>query len=738
MDRSPSAVKKLFEESLQADRTTLPETYRSWFSAPWKRIYTLNVDDVDEVAQTRFNVPAMASTSALSDTYQDDPNRLLSVHLNGRVKDFPRVTFGSSEYGERTAAADLWYQRFTAEFQTSPFIFVGTRLAEPTLWHYVALRGLRRRNDIELRPVSYLVTPYLPAARKGVLESLNVVHIKLGVEEFADEVLTRLQPEQEQGRRILKSRRMPLSQRPILQPLSSLRRQPGPDPAEYLLGREPAWADITSGFAVQRQFETRLVEYVMHQGSGVLVITGTAGSGKSTTLMRLALNLDAAGRSVGVLDLGTEYALSAIRKEVVASKYDVIVLDDVHAIGESAGGLLTSLASDRKDLLFLCAVRSTRRRWMRSAPLEKPVPWGEWTVPLLGDEDIDRLLDSLDRANRLGKLLGLSRKEQVTRFRRVAGRQLLVAMVEATSGERFEEKIARECTELDPAEGLVYGLIALATSLGEHLNRNDVLLSTKEPNLETLGRIETLTKQGLITETAQGELRSRHRYIAEQSIAFYRRQNQLVQIVTSLLFTMAADNVPGTPIRNKQRRLLIRLMNHDYLYGIVSDIAKVRNVYGSVEEILRKDFHFWLQRGSAELAHGEITLAENFLDQARQLAPDAYIVQTAWAHMNLVQALKDVNATSAKPRAENAIRELEDVVNRHPVGTPNTYHVLGTWGMEWAKKAPLAPADKTNLLKRLLDTVEKGSIGDPQNVLLESLEKDLRREWLMTATSPAT
>jgi hypothetical protein len=146
-----------------------------WFSAPWSRIYTINIDDLDEAVQINAPLPVdITSISALAEDHLSSEAPLLSVHLNGRTADFPNVTFSSEQYGRRTAAAstDVWMSKFVADFETAPFLFVGTQLEEPTFWHHLAVRGFRRSGARELRPKAYLVTPRLPLARAAVLKQL--------------------------------------------------------------------------------------------------------------------------------------------------------------------------------------------------------------------------------------------------------------------------------------------------------------------------------------------------------------------------------------------------------------------------------------------------------------------------------------------------------------------------------------------------------------------------------------
>ena len=195
---------ELLRRRLRVDERTLPEVYRTWYSMPWFRSYTLNVDDLDDAVQRRFDLPVgIRSVSALGDELPARTHELLSVHLNGSVAGFPRITFSHQQYGQRTALPDPWYQHLAVDLARHPVLFVGTQLAEPPLWQQVALRAAG--DTIADRPRSYIVTPHLPLARQRILADLNVEWVAMPHEQFAEEVLQRLEDAAAAGFRALEA-----------------------------------------------------------------------------------------------------------------------------------------------------------------------------------------------------------------------------------------------------------------------------------------------------------------------------------------------------------------------------------------------------------------------------------------------------------------------------------------------------------------------------------------------------
>jgi hypothetical protein len=89
------------------------------------------------------------------------PTSLEIMHLNGSLDEAPDgVTFSLAQYAQRLAGQDSIYRRLAAELVSSPFVFIGSPLDEPTLWQSIESRRWKGgRGQQELRPRSYLVSP---------------------------------------------------------------------------------------------------------------------------------------------------------------------------------------------------------------------------------------------------------------------------------------------------------------------------------------------------------------------------------------------------------------------------------------------------------------------------------------------------------------------------------------------------------------------------------------------------
>jgi hypothetical protein len=161
----------------------------AWLSLPWRRIYTLNVDDLEVAVQRTVGFPRALTTSRAGGArrVRNGPERdvLEVVHLNGIAADgADALTFSTLQYAARLCGRDRAYAALVHDLMRWPFVFVGTSLDEVVLWQHLELqrRGDHRRASPRR---SYLIAPSLSRARQLLLEHLGVVWVEATAERVA-------------------------------------------------------------------------------------------------------------------------------------------------------------------------------------------------------------------------------------------------------------------------------------------------------------------------------------------------------------------------------------------------------------------------------------------------------------------------------------------------------------------------------------------------------------------------
>lgn len=741
---------EFLQRELSVDSVSLPSWYEVAFTQPWYRVYTLNVDDLELAVQRRFALPRrIAAISARADVPQREAHGLLTsdlevVHLNGTLDDLPdRVTFSLTQYAERLASHDPWYSRVTTDLVSHPFVFVGTRLDEPPLWQHVQLRSSRGARGLqELRPRSYLVTPHLDRARRGLLEGFNVHWVEASAAEFFEVVRTELAASAAAGLAHVDS---VAGERGVgrqeLAEVAALAASPAQQ-SDFLLGQEPIWADLQSGRAARREVDDEIHrmadELLSSPTGGLLLLSGTAGSGKSTSLMREALRLTAEGRRVAWIDRESDITIRSIRDRLRAEDPPgVLAVDDGETFGAELAPLVRDLVTSDRGPLVIAAVRSGRVDAVLNPARLANIQQREISMPGLENSDIDAILDILEQENRLGVLRGLPRHEQQRIFREEAGRQLLVAMIQATSGRPFEEKVIDEFFELEPPQKIAYALVVVASALGYSLAPDEVLLASGDRTNTTLNALNRLrTRRVLVSATGdERRIRARHRVVATILLEELRTRGQLVDVMRGLALVAATKVSRNLSRSARPWRFLKRIISHDFLMRVIG-VGAARDLYGSIEQILDWDYHFWLQRGSLEVQVGNVDIAENFLGQARALDGGDPYVETAWAYLLFKQALANPRGIQASDVASSARAVLEQLIRERGHIDSYPFHVLGSQGLAWARRGILNPAEREPYLRSLVAVLEEGVAKHPRVAELSTLLVDVRREYLSLAVGP--
>lgn len=732
---------------LSVEGGSIPDWYQIYFSMPWIRSYTLNIDDLAEAASRHFDLPrrcfsVSAAKRRTTDSDAARTNQLEIVHLHGRLEDLPDdVTFSVTQYADRLANSDPWYLRLVTELMNRCFVFVGTSLDEPPLWQHLVMREARGGRGIsEHRHRSYLVTPTLPLARQALLEKYNIVWLPYTAEEFSRKILEPMHDVIPAGQQAIQAQipTAKLQHGGTLSLVSDLACLPM-EKTEYLMGQTPRWSDIQSGRAAVRQCDASITKVVNCEIQKTkvkqpILITGTAGSGKSTALMRICMELASMGTRIGWFDRTIDYSPRTILRSMEAPDGPtVLAMDDADVFGTELSSLLRDLVLSDRHPLVLLEIRSGRVDRVLNDHILKGIKPVVITMPLLEDVDIGAIIDVLEGNNRLGTLRGKKRTEQEAAFRENAGRELIVAMYKATTGLEFKEKMVEEMMELEGTQRFIYSLVALASSYRFPITKDEIIIAIGDRSNTALNEIDKLISLHLLVIERDGEsLGTRHRIIAKTLVDALKTQGGLYDLIFGLLLAAATKTVDNLRMGSRPHRMLRTFMNHDFLYEVL-ELDQCRNIYDECEQLLTDNFHYWLHRGSLEVEHGDLSLAENFLSQARGIAPADVFVLNEWAYLLFKKAIKVPGSLEAPELVEEATKLLSGLIattdkNVYP------YHVLGSQGLAWARRGIADPDDRASYLRELHTQLEKACVKYSGNKELQQLTSDLQREYLLLAS----
>ena len=453
--------------------------------------------------------------------------------------------------------------------------------------------------------------------------------------------------------------------------------------------------------------------------------------------MRLALALTAEGHDCGWTSADFDVSPRDLREAASLGELPgVLFVDDAGRYGGEAGPLSRDLSRASRRPLLILGVRSGRVERLADRLRLLGVEHEELVIPRLSDTDIRALLRVLSSANRLGVLRGqpLTRQMEEFRARERANRDLLVAMLEATSGRRFEERIEEELDELDGTQRYIYAMVAVSTEYGLSLGRDQILLGVADPSNESLQAVQDLIRRLLLLEFPDGNLRLRHRVIAERVVRYLIRSGSLYDPLLSLATALATGLGPHKSRQSKAYRTMRRLMNHDWLRRALGG-QPAMTFLAELEPFMEWDHHYWLQRGSLELERGDRSLAENFLNQAAGIDPNDLLVQTELAYLRLKIAVAESNLIHAREMLDSGLSALESVMASRNHYDPHQYDIYGRQVLRWCDRGDVTDEDAEELLVQAVSVIQKGQKKHPGDERLRELFVDLQNRRLGHADS---
>lgn len=748
--RSRKKLEELLKLHLGVDALSVPNWLSRYFTLPWKKIYTLNVDDLDIAVGGSVDLPR--GLDVVSATSRDPEARgreakgfLEVIHLNGIVgQDLEQLTFSESQYARRLGGQEPRYLACAADLLSRPIIFVGTTLQESLLWQHIEARKSELVSSRPIRPTSILVTQGLSSSRQAMLEELRIDWVDASAEAFSEDILSTLSQEAARGFTHQKITKELAGEGGVPTLVSVLAETRASIDTNYLLGADPEWSDILSGRAARRNSDEHVLAAVRDLLSGTsaaaLVLSGTAGSGKSTALMQVAWSLVGEGHSVYWLDGESDFSISAIRRRLTAENTGfILAVDNADSLDRASISSLASFVSNQESALLLIAAGSTKVDLVLERLNTNSVPSvREFPIPALSDDDIDGLIGVLDEGNKLGILKGMSSTERRKTFQREAGRQLLVAMIQATSGKAFSDKIDEELLELEERQKYCYALVCLASRLGHFLYRDELLMAcgggTPDADLDAL---ERLASRHLVRcAPPHFRYKPRHSLVADQVFKCLEIRGELADLLEGLAFSISTKVSLATDHGSRLWRLNRKLTNHTFLFRTLG-LPGARRLFRALDQVANWNHHHWLQCGSLEVEEGDLSQAQNYIDQARSLAPNDSYVAVEHGYLLLRRARETSSLEQAMPLLVEGVEILDELCREGGTDNPYPFHVLGSQVLRFIQDRGLRSETGRDLLERVQTTIERGLHAHPSDQMLDRLDHSLRRERLLMVVGKA-
>jgi cold shock CspA family protein len=351
-------------------------------------------------------------------------------------------------------------------------VFIGHSLQDPDLRAIL----LEMTTLGESRPRYYTVVPQVDDIQRRFWETKKITALQGTFEEFLQTLDAKI-PAAFRGLAVLINRpAFPISERfktrdaalsraseQFLQTdvdyVKSVTSTETVTPSNFYKGINPGWSAIEQNLDVRRHLvDTVLSDHFLineaehRRGLELILIKAHAGAGKSVLLRRIAW--DAAHdynlpclflRPYGVINTQALQELISLCRERI-----YLFVDNAADRVREIQYLARNIGPEGKQLTVFLAERTNE--WNVSCPVLAPLIHTAHELMYLSTMEVDSLLFLLEHHKALGTLEHLGMDARRSALSERAGRQLLVALHEATLGKPFEDIIEDEYRSILPLE----------------------------------------------------------------------------------------------------------------------------------------------------------------------------------------------------------------------------------------------------------------------------------------------
>jgi tetratricopeptide (TPR) repeat protein len=313
--------------------------------------------------------------------------------------------------------------------------------------------------------------------------------------------------------------------------------------------------------------------------------------------------------------------------------------------------------------------------WNVSGNFIDPYVTTEYELKYLTNFEIDKLIELLTTHKALFTLEGKALEEQRIAFRELAGRQLLVALHEATLGRPFEEIIVDEFESIVPEEAKrIYLTICVLNRLGVPVRAGIIArlhgVRFEEFQERLFRPLEHVVSTDIDNVVRDYMYSARHPFIAE--IVFDRVLQQQEERYDNYIKCLNTLNVDYACDR-KAFRLMIR---GRALLELFSNRDLVKNIYDSAEKIVGDDGYLFHQKGLYEMHCGNHKVAGELFAKAEALAPQDFSIK----HSRSELLLKSAEQARTDLEKEKLLREATQIAltikRAKGASASHAYHTL--------------------------------------------------------------
>lgn len=620
----------------------------SIFNLGWRRIWTLNVDDVLENAFKKYVAETKSERKYHRCTWSDpfvelgrENDDVQIVHLHGFADGTDNLIFSIAEYVKAITTRKTWHPVFGDEYQGEPFIIIGAKIRDEI--DFVESIRLGNKSREQFGRPSIIVLREMSELDRTEFRKYGLVPVKSDAEAFIKRLIPGVMSlETKLAETVVPGGypKLPFEARVFLEQFRLLRTNKEEQITQFghdlYAGDEPCWADILNDYDVRFESIENIYQELVPIVDGdtdqrIYYFSGDPGSGKSAILLRIARDLIGLGKDVFLFRGEERPNINSVAWWLKHSTNTVLLFDNIADFLAEVGELC-KVCRNEKLKLNIVATERAKREGIIIDELEYTFlkKYKGTSLGHLSDSDIDKLIEKLKTQGRLGKITRKFIGEQRYYFRKTSKRQLFPAMADLEGGLGFVRRIAKEYREDIKSQELrhVYALVCVAHALGYALPIGIISSAVGIPvskitdaisNKGQLFRIVVLTSKGL---------KARHRVIASNIIERVFDNKERFELTKTLAIHLS-PHVSISAIKQKTLyyRIIKELMDERIILDWL-DYEFAQRFYADLLPYYDWDARYWEQRALAESRMNHLEPAMSYAETAVERNRDPLTLNT--------------------------------------------------------------------------------------------------------------
>lgn len=596
----------------------------------WSRIWTLNIDDVLEVAaesqQRKWRSESWSHTDGLRATDPKSGN-VQVIHLHGRAASISGnssdLVFSLPEYSNASRGRGDWLAEFWSSWLQRPFVVVGAKLLEEFDLAGALGRGTQARATTGFPTIAVLRD--VTARERSRLERNGVLVVQSSGEAFFSalsvDLAAHLDAHPELAAGLSPAQLAAFNAQ--FEVLASKLSRPSLT-HDFYSGDEPRWADIQDGRDAVFKATSRCSAYLANSVDAprVAFISGRPGGGKTGAILRIAATELSRARAVAIFRGEKELDVDAATAWLRAKPKCALFFDNAADHAGSIGVLLRRIHDSGLDASVVVAERAARSRAVISDLGEKE-DIKIFEYGLIREEDVSAVVASRRKVARLGIGTSWSDREWKQHFLSRHRGDLFSALSEIEAGAGFYGRMDAEVQKLAARSNLAELQLLLAVAI-VHRSGYSLPIRTAHQILASCGGSagrELFSEDiRLLVELDRMGVRLRHRMLADRYIGKFSGVGDRNVVSLAIARSLGALLTPQSMGAKKYEYLVLRaLMDQEHVQSLLESVAAARHWFAELENVFEWNGRYWDQRALLESSAGAHAAAYSYARKSVEL-----------------------------------------------------------------------------------------------------------------------